>query len=253
MSQPATEPPARPRPQPAGGNILTRRMLGVPGWGWVAIVAVGAGIFIWWRSRKSSASSASTAAAATQSTCYDANGNAVDCSSPQAVGSNATDYFESLYTQDEGISNQLQTITPVINTTGTDVAQLLADQAGPPSTGTTNPGGPNQGTPGPVTDLTVDVVSPTLARVSWRPPQFASHAPTSTTYTIQIAPVDKAPHNIGSRTSYNVGGLHAGSHYTATVAPSGGPSSSKAFTTPGSAKVPPGAPVQPGGLIKKAA
>lgn len=249
MSQPATEAPTGPRPQ-AGGNILTRKMLGIPGWGWIAIFAVGAGAFIWWRSRKSSSSSsAATAAGATQATCYDANGNTVDCSSPQAVADNSTDYFESLYTQGEGINNQLQTLTPTINTTGTDVAQLLADQSGPPSTGGTGTGG-GATKPGPVTDLTVDVISPTLARVSWRPPQFASTAPTSTTYAIQIAPVDKAPHNIGSRTSYNVGGLRAGTHYTATVTPAGGPSSSKAFTTPGKAGT---GKIQPGGPIKKAA
>jgi hypothetical protein len=242
MTQPV--PPAQPRPQ-AGGNMLTRKYAGVPGWGWVAIVAVVAGGFIWWRSRKSSSASSGSSGAAAQSqpvsaTCYDANGNSVDCASPQAVGSNATDYFESLYTQDEGISNQLQTITPTINTTGTDVTQLLADQQGPPSTGT------GTGKPGPVTDLSVDVVSSSLARVSWRPPQFASTAPTSTTYTIQVSPVDRAPHNIGSRTSYNVGGLRPGGHYTATVAAAGGPSSSKTFTTPA-------AKVQPGGPVKKAA
>lgn len=239
MSQPATEAPTRPREQ--GGNALTRKYGGVPGWGWVAVVAVGAGILIWLRSRRSaSASSGQAQAQPASATCYDANGNTVECSSPQAVGSNATDYFEALYAQDMGINNQLQTITPQITDTGNDVDKILSDVTGPASTGPPTPPGtkpPSLRPPGPVTDLSVDVISPTLARVSWRPPQFASHAPTATTYTIQVSPVDKAPHNIGSRTSYNVGGLKGGGHYTATVAAVGGPSSSRAFTTPKSARV----------------
>jgi hypothetical protein len=238
MSQPATEAPERGRAAAGGGNALTRKMAGVPVWGWIAIVAAGAGAFLWWRNRKSSAAAAagSTQPQAATATCYDANGNTVDCASPMSVGSNATDYFEALYTQNEGINGQLETITPTINETGQDVDTLqtqIANLGGPPSTGP--PGTRPQNRPGPVTDLTVDVISPTLARVSWRPPQFASHAPTSTTYTIQIVGKDRAPHGIGSRTSYNVGGLRPGEHYTATVAPVGGPSSSKSFTTPKSA------------------
>jgi hypothetical protein len=231
MSEQAPEAPGRA----GGGNMLTRKFGGVPAWGWIAAVAGVVGIYFYVKSRKASASSATTAQSSPASaTCYDAQGNPVDCSSPQAVGDNSTDEFEALYTQNTGISNELQTITPQISETGTDVDQIQTQLANLQGPGSTTPPGtqPNIGKPGPVTDLTVDVLSPTLARVSWRPPQFASHAPTSTTYQIQIQGKDPAPHNIGSRTSYNVGALNAGSHYTAVVSATGGPSTSKAFTTP---------------------
>jgi hypothetical protein len=241
------QPPAPP-PRPAGGgNILTRKIGPIPGWGWLVIVAAGAGVFIWWRSKKASAAAAASSssgssgtsassAGPTQATCYDANGNTVACSDPSAVGSNATDYFEALYAQNEGINGQLETITPTIDTTGQDVGTIeaqLQNLGGSTSTGTGA-----SGTPGPVTDITVATPSPTLAVVSWRPPQYASHAPTATTYTIQVTPKDSAPHNIGSRTSYNVGGLKAGTSYTAMVAPAGGPSASKTFKTPAAKATP---------------
>jgi hypothetical protein len=245
--------PERP---PGGGNMLTRKIGGVPAWGWIAVIAVGAGILLWIRSRKSSSASGSGTAQAqpVSATCYDANGNTVDCSSPQAVGSNATDYFEALYAQNEGINGQLETISPEIAETGQDVdtlQQQVANLGGPPPTGG---GGP----PGPVTDLTVDVIGAQLARASWRPPQFSSHAPTSTTYTVQVQPIDKAPHNVGSRTSYNIGGLKPNTHYTVVVAPAGGPSTSRAFTTPKKGAKPAGTrPMEtapnPGGPIKRAA
>lgn len=250
MSQPATEAPTRGRAPAGGGNVLTRKIAGVPGWGWVAIVAVLAGGFLLWRSRKSAAAGSSGQAQAqpVSATCYDANGNNVECTSPMAVGSNATDYFEALYAQAQGINGQLETIGPEVSETGQDV-DTLKQQVGNLAGVGSKPPIPGPGAkPGPVQDLTVDVISPTLARVSWRPPQFASHAPTATTYTIQVAGKDPAPHGIGSRTSYNVGGLKPGEHYTAVVAPSGGPSASKPFTTPGRIRQ----AVNPGGVRRAA-
>lgn len=237
MTMPAQ--PAAPPRAAGGGNILTRKIGPIPGWGWLVIVAAGTGLFIWWRSKKSSSSSSSTtggtassSAGPTQATCYDANGNTVSCSDPSAVGSNATDYFESLYAQNEGINSQLENITPTIDTTGQDVTTLEQQVTNLAGSGSTGTGTANS----PVTDLTVSVTGSTSAVVSWRPPQFASHAPTATTYTIQIQPKDSAPHNIGSRTSYNVGGLKADTSYTAVVAPAGGPSTSKTFKTAAAAK-----------------
>lgn len=237
MSEQAPEAPARGRPpQAGGGSFLTRKVGGIPAWGWIAAVAGVVGLYFFLQSRKSSASSGSQAQSSPASaTCYDAQGNPVDCASPQAVGDNSTDEFEALYTQNTGISNELQTITPQISDIGTDVDQIqtqVSNSQGPPSVPPIIKDPGPKPKPGPVTDLTVDVISPTLARVSWRPPQFASHAPVSTTYTIQVQGKDPAPHNIGSRTSYNVGGLHPGAHYTAVVAATGGPSTSRAFTTP---------------------
>jgi hypothetical protein len=236
---------------------MTRKYGGVPGWGWVALIAVVAGGVLWYISKKkgaaSTAAGTSTPQGPTQATCYDANGATVACSDPSAVGSNATDYFEALYAQSQGINSQLQNLTPTVTETGQDADAIqawLQAHPGPPST--PPPGKPPApGKPGPVTALTVATVSPTLARVSWRPPQFASHAPTSTTYTIEIQGKDKGPHNIGSRTAYNVGGLHPGGHYTAVVAAAGGPSTSRAFTMPGGTTS--GAGFNPGGPNRAAA
>lgn len=151
MSQPAgTE-----RPPPArgagGGGVLTRRFGGIPGWGWIVIVAaVAGGVFYIIQRRKSGSAAASTAGAAgpTQATCYDANGNTVGCQDPSAVGSNATDYFEALYAQTQGINSQLQNQGAVTTETGIDVDTLermlkdLQGDTGEPGTTPVIPGEP---------------------------------------------------------------------------------------------------------------
>jgi Fibronectin type III domain len=74
--------------------------------------------------------------------------------------------------------------------------------------------------------------SPTVVTVEWKPPKDTS---AYLTYDFQVKPKDKNPHNIGPRTSYNVGGLKADTRYTVTVTPFGAPqhqSASKSFTTP---------------------
>lgn len=251
MSQPAgTErtPPARG----GGGNPLTRRYGGIPGYAWVAIVSLIAGGVIWYIQRRKGSSAAAggsaTAQGPTQATCYDANGSQVDCADPLAVGSNATDYFEALYAQGLGINSQLENIGPQVTETGQDADAIQAWLQAHPGPGSVPGPGPGSAR-GPVTGLAVATVSPTLARVSWRPPQFASHAPTATTYQIQIQGKDASAHNIGSRTAYNVGGLKPGGHYTAVVSPvfgrTPGPPASRPFTMPGRASSPreiPGGP-----------
>lgn len=126
MSQPAgTERTAPPPRGGGGGNLLTRRIGGVPGYAWIALVALVAGGVFWFvNKRKSAAASTSTAQGPTQATCYDANGNTVACSDPSAVGSNATDYFEALYAQSQGINSQLENQGQVVGETGLDVDQL---------------------------------------------------------------------------------------------------------------------------------
>jgi hypothetical protein len=204
---------AAPRPQSApagGGGALTRKLGPLPVWGWLAIIGVGGGA-LWYfiKSRESSsASSAGSNPAAVGGECADASGNSVPCDQVDYGGQIATLQAEIEALQGGGSGTSTGT-TPVTGTT------------------------PNQPTPGPVTDLTVDVISGTLVHVSWRPPQFASHAATSTTYSIKVTPKDKAAHNIGSRTSYAVGGLKKGTSYTVEVTPSGGPSTSKQFKTKG--------------------
>ena len=239
-----------------GGNPLTRRYGGVPGWGWAVIVSLVAGGVIWYvQRRKASSSAAAAPAGPTQATCYDANGVTVACSDPSAVGSNATDYFEALYAQQEGINNQLQNIDQLSAETGIDVdtlERLLKELQGDESDrDNTHPGG---GGPGPVQDLTVRDVTRTSVRLSWRPGRPGRVPPgagTSAlqTYTVRVEGKDRAAHNIGARTSYVVGGLRPGGHYTAVVAPAGGPPASKAFTlpvgNPGGPNVP---PPNPGGL-----
>ena len=57
-------------------------------------------------------------------------------------------------------------------------------------------------------------------------------AQTATVYQIEIRPRDNAYHTVGTRTSYNAGGLKPATHYTANVHAVGGPSASVGFTTP---------------------
>lgn len=239
MSQPAgTERTPAPRGGGGGGNLLTRRYGGVPGWAWVALVSLLAGGVFWYMNRRKAASASNPPAGGagpTQATCYDANGSTVDCADPSAVGSNATDYFEALYAQQEGINSQLENLGPQITETGLDADQLqalLEQLAGSKSGG---PGGP--GRPGAVRNLRAEPVTATTAHVSWSPPARQAPAagygtPALETYTIEIQGKDKGPHNIGGRTSYNVAGLKPGGHYTAVVAAAGGPSASAAFTMP---------------------
>lgn len=149
MSQPAgTErtPPGRG----GGGNLLTRRIGGVPGYAWVALVALVAGGVFWFVNKRKSAAAASTSTpqGPTQATCYDANGNTVACSDPSAVGSNATDYFEALYAQGQGINSQLENQGQLASETGLDVDQLqqlikdLQGDVGEPVKAGTPPGEP---------------------------------------------------------------------------------------------------------------
>jgi hypothetical protein len=188
VSQPATEPPPG---RAAGGNPLTRKIGGVPAWGWIAAVAALAGGFLLWRQHKASAAAAASsdtgsAAGPTQATCYDANGNQVDCADPSAVGSNATDYFESLYAQGEGINSQLEGITPTINDTGQDVDSIQAWLQAHPGTPSTPP---------PVTTTP--------------PPKTTTPAPATKTM----------PNLVGQRANFAIGELKSGYGVKATTSP----------------------------------
>lgn len=199
---------AEPAPPPAGAKKPGRKILGLPVpvviGGGAALVAIGV---IWWRRRKAGSSTTTATTSATRSS-----------------ATSSTDF--------EGQLEELQA----------EIDQLTGAAGGGSSSGggtatttktttTTKTSAPAPAAPGPVSDLTVANKSATEVVVSWRPPQFASHAPTSTTYLIQLEGKDKAAHNIGSRTSYNIGGLKPHTAYTVKVAASGGPYTSKAFTT----------------------
>jgi hypothetical protein len=205
----ATANDAAPRPK-GGGGIFARKYGPLPGWGWALLAGGGALALFWWRSREAkSATAATTAATAVSATGATGWANAA----------------AALQQEIDSLQGQAATSTGSTPTGGT-TAKTTSSTA---TTGSTT-------TPGPVTALTVTAKSPTVVVVSWRPPQYASKAPTSTTYSIQIKPKDASSHNIGSRTSYDVGGLKADTKYTAVVTPAGGPASSKAFTTPKKAK-----------------
>lgn len=191
----------KPAPK-GGGGIFARKYGPLPGWGWALLAGGGALAFFWWRQRENKSTAATTAATAVSGTGATGWANAAS----------------ALQQEIDSLQGQGATSTTSTPTGGTTAKTTST------GTGTT--------TPGPVTALTVTAKSPTVVVVSWRPPQFSSKTPTSTTYSIEIKPKDKGPHNIGSRTSYDVGGLKADTKYTATVTPSGGPASSKSFTTP---------------------
>lgn len=251
MSQP-TPPPGRGG---GAGNPLTRKYGGVPGYAWVAIVSLIVGVGFWYAQRRKASSAqnppGASAQGPTQATCYDANGSVVACSDPLAVGSNATDYFEALYAQTQGINSQLENIGPQVSETGLDAdttQQLLQQLAGSEST---EEGGGAAGGVGAVRNLQVAVITSTTARVTWQPP-LRQAVPGGMgkrpvlAYTIEIQGKDKGPHNIGGRTAYNVAGLKPGGHYTAVVAVVGGPSASRAFTMPKRGQQPqlePGTPI----------
>jgi Fibronectin type III domain len=194
------------KPAPKGGDSLFSRKYGpLPGWGWALLAGGGALAFFWWRSRESKTTTATTA------------------STTPATGTgwaNAANALQAEITALQGSSATSVTTTKTSTGSGTTTTKT-----GKTTTTTST------SKPGPVEDLTVTSKSDTSVVVAWRPPQFASHAPTSTTYTIQVKPKDAKAHNIGSRTSYNVGALKPDTKYTVVVAAAGGPSTSKSFTT----------------------
>jgi hypothetical protein len=125
------------------------------------------------------------------------------------------------------------------------IVQAAIAEFGPPPVGTfplvgtggSGTGtGTGKGTPPPVkkpaaapSGLDVISQSPTLITADWRPVSGA------TAYELQVTPRDSAPHNIGARTSYNVGSLKPKTKYTVHVAAvnSGGtgPYATKTITT----------------------
>ena len=191
--------------RPGGGKIL-----GLPApvaiGGAAALAALG---FMWWRSHRSAAAtSGTTSATRTSSTSStDVQGE---------LGELQSEIDELLGSQDAGGGGGTGTGTTAKTTSPTTTKTTTTAHAPKP---------------GPVSDIVVTNKSPTSVVVSWRPPQFSSKAPASTTYLFQIKGKDPAAHNIGSRTSYNVGGLKKGTAYTVVVTPSGGPATSKTFTT----------------------
>jgi hypothetical protein len=184
-----------PAPAPARGGFSLSR----PGVKEYAIVGVGAlALFLaykWWKGRQT----ASTAAASS------GTGNTVYYPSPS----------------------------------GLSAAQLLAfisdHQRSPAPPAPAGGGGSAApGKPGPPTDLK-STHKGSQEVISWRPPQFGSAAagkPSRETYSVQVIGVDKAAHDIGARTSYNIGGLKAGQRYTAVVTTNGGSSTSLSFVAP---------------------
>lgn len=85
-------PPGQAAPAGGGGSFFTQRYGPLPGWGWIAVIALAVGGYILYRRSKTTttANAASTAPATTASqtasagttaedNCTDASGNAVPC------------------------------------------------------------------------------------------------------------------------------------------------------------------------------
>ena len=117
MSEAAPERREGGRPA-QGGNLLTRKALGVPVWVWgAAVITVGAAAYLIYKSRKASSSasnSSTTGSSASSGGCTDASGNPVDCGSTAAVSDVGTGQWEELYTQDQAILNQLANVEATI-------------------------------------------------------------------------------------------------------------------------------------------
>lgn len=198
----------RSAPKGSGAdNIFSRKYGPLPGWGWALLAGGGALAFFWWRSRK--AAEATTATSATAASGWANAASALQREIDQLQGGATAGSTPPIVTP---YSTGPTTTKPT--TTGTTTSKTT-------STTTSK-------TPGPITGLQVILRSPTVITVEWKPPANDSNV----TYNFQITPKDSGPHNIGARTSYNVGGLKADTHYTAHVGASGGPTSTKAFTTP---------------------
>jgi hypothetical protein len=193
-----SQPAGTERPPPArggGGNLLMRKYGGVPGWGWVVIVSGIAGAVIWYVQRKkgsaAAAASSATPQGPTQATCYDANGATVACSDPLAVGSNATDYFEALYAQSQGINSQLQNIAPQVTETGQDADAIQALLKNLPGSDSEPTVGHIPGEPGPV-----------------------PHGP---------GPLVTLPNVVGQRANFAIGDLRTGVGVNAVTSPARDP------------------------------
>jgi Fibronectin type III domain len=187
-----------PEDEGAGGNFLTARIMGIPAIIWIA----GAGILAYFLFFRNSGSSSNT--------------------SGQPQGGSAT-----------GGSGTINTGATTIDSGAVQIS-VTAPNGAPQPTTTTGTTTTSQQLA--VSDITEQAKNGSAAAIEWRPPQFPSGSPTNTTYTFGISPAPKggssAAHNIGSRTSYNVGGLQKGTKYTVTVTPNvaGGVPATKTFS-----------------------
>jgi hypothetical protein len=195
-------------PKKTGDNIFSRKYGPLPGWGWSLLAGGGALAFFWWRSRKK-AEAATTALSSSATAGWEGAASALQREIDQLQGGATA-----------GGS------PPIVTPYSTGPTTSKSTGTGPTTSKTT--GTTTSKTPGPIRGLQVVLRSPTVVTVEWKPPSSGGNV----TYNFQITPKDSGPHNIGARTSYNVGGLKADTHYTAHVGASGGPTSTKAFTTP---------------------
>lgn len=138
MSEQATEAPPGGG---GGGSFLTRTYGGIPVWGYLFVVGVGAaGIIYFKRKQSAAAATAATTATAAPATCQDANGNPVDCNSLLSVTSEGQAEYEQISSQLTGISGQDAALQAAI------AQQQGSSSSGTGSTGTgTGSGGGSTG------------------------------------------------------------------------------------------------------------
>lgn len=193
-------------PEEEGGNFLTRKFMGIPAW----VFLIGAAVVGYWYFSRNSSGSSSTSG----------QQNQAGQESPT------------------GGSGTITTGSTTIDTGAVQVS-VSAPNGSPGTSGSqgSSSGGSGSTTSQQVSQLTETDKNASAAVISWRPPQFPSQTGAATTYDFGISPAPKGGvstmHNIGSRTSYNVGGLQKGTQYTVTVTPSGGSPATKTFTFQG--------------------
>ena len=131
---------------------------------------------------------------------------------PAGTGDANLDNALTLYlaAQAQASQTDYQAVANTVNWLG------VPPQAGykllPPAGTSTTPPPPAGTVPGATSGLSVIKTSNTGITATWHP------AAGATSYSFQITPKDSAAHNIGARTSYNVGGLRTNTAYTVHVA-----------------------------------
>jgi hypothetical protein len=179
----------------------------------LAIVAGGAGIYLYRKHAASTAAAAQATSTAATAVCQDANGNTVDCNSLLAVNSEGGQQYEQLTSQLTGLSGQDAALQAAVT-----------NLQGQPSTGPAGPAGA-PGPPGPPGGTSTTTTPP--AAMAKIPVTFGQRASTAKAmiqaagFTVSTNPAESKMLTYESIGSSPEGGKTApkGSHVVLNVRP----------------------------------